>query len=353
MTYTGLRERLRRREPLTAAFLDLGSPVSAEVDRDVRLRRRRRRPRARRRRRGRGARPDPGGERPCRGDRARAGGARAGRPHARRGRRRRDRPAGRLARRGRDRGRRRLRYTGSRGISPLSRGNRYGGAGADFRPRADERLACIVQIERASALETVDAIAALDDVDGLLMGPADLSNDIGCALDLEGPELRAAAERIGAAAARHGKTAALHLGRAGPGGGVPRARLHDVLERVRERRALVAAMTTGRGGLEGIAQNSSSHLNDRPMSGASCASSSRPALRLLSRLRFAHKFALVGLVLDRGRGRRRTGLPQGPAHADRVQRQGARRHPRDRADRRAARAASRRHAPPPSAATTT
>src|SRR3954469_15092716 len=31
MNCTGLRERLRRREPLTAAFLDLGSPVSAEV----------------------------------------------------------------------------------------------------------------------------------------------------------------------------------------------------------------------------------------------------------------------------------------------------------------------------------
>jgi 4-hydroxy-2-oxoheptanedioate aldolase len=106
-----------------------------------------------------------------------------------------------------------LRYTGTRGISPFSRGNRYSRAGADFRPRADERLACIVQIERGSALATVDEIAALDDVDGLLMGPADLSNDIGCALDLAAPELQQAAERIGAAAARHGKTAALHLAR--------------------------------------------------------------------------------------------------------------------------------------------
>ena len=31
MSHTGLRERLWRREPLTVAFLDLGSPVSAEV----------------------------------------------------------------------------------------------------------------------------------------------------------------------------------------------------------------------------------------------------------------------------------------------------------------------------------
>ena len=212
MTYTGLRERLRRREPLTAAFLDLGSPVSAEITAmcgfdavvvDLEH----------------GA----GDEGAARAQIQAASGHAAVIVRVPEG------PAqvGRMLDAGADgvivpqvsgpaeaeRAAAGVRYTGSRGISPLSRGNRYGGAGADFRPRADERLACIVQIERASALETVDAIAALEDVDGLLMGPADLSNDIGCALDLEGPELRAAAERIGAAAARHGKTAALHLGR--------------------------------------------------------------------------------------------------------------------------------------------
>jgi 2-keto-3-deoxy-L-rhamnonate aldolase RhmA len=106
-----------------------------------------------------------------------------------------------------------VRYAGSRGISPLSRGNRYGGAGAGFRESADASLACIVQIERASALEVVEEIAALPDVDALLMGPADLSNDLGCALDLDGPELVDAAQRIGEAAARQGKSAALHLAR--------------------------------------------------------------------------------------------------------------------------------------------
>ena len=99
--------------------------------------------------------------------------------------------------------------------SPRSaRGNRYGAAGADFRPLADERIVCIAQIERASALEAVDEVAALAEVDGLLMGPADLSNDLGCELDLAGPRLQEAARDIGAAAVRHGKTAALHLARA-------------------------------------------------------------------------------------------------------------------------------------------
>jgi 2-keto-3-deoxy-L-rhamnonate aldolase RhmA len=213
VTYTGLRERLRRRDPLAVAFLDLGSPVSAEltamsgfdlvvVDLEH------------------GA----GDEGAARAQ------IQAASSHAAVVVRVPDGPAqaGRMLDAGADgvivpqvgspaeaeRAARAVRYTGARGISPFSRGNRYGAAGAEFRPRADERLVCIVQIERASALETVDEIAALDDVDGLLMGPADLSNDLGCALDLADATLREAAERIAAAAVRHGKTAALHLARA-------------------------------------------------------------------------------------------------------------------------------------------
>ena len=213
VAFTGLRERLRRREPLAVAFLDLGSPVSAEltamsgfdvvvVDLEH------------------GAGDEGAG---------RAQIQAAGR-HAAVVVRVPDGPiqAGRMLDAGADgvivpqvaspeeaeRVARAVRYAGSRGISPFSRGNRYGAAGPDFRPEADARVACIVQIERASALEAVDAIAALDDVDALLMGPADLSADLGCALDLDGPRLREAAERIAAAAARHGKTAALHMARA-------------------------------------------------------------------------------------------------------------------------------------------
>jgi 2-keto-3-deoxy-L-rhamnonate aldolase RhmA len=43
------------------------------------------------------------------------------------------------------------------------------------------------------------------------MGPADLSNDLGLPPDLADPGLRAAAERIAAAAAAQGKAAAIHL----------------------------------------------------------------------------------------------------------------------------------------------
>src|SRR5919108_4657317 len=183
VAYTGLRERLRRREPMTAAFLDLGSPVSAQVTAmsgfDVVVV---------------DLEHGAGDEGAARAQ------IQAADPYASVVVRVPDGPAqlGRMLDAGAhgvivpqvggvdeaDRAARATRYAGSRGISPLSRGNRFGQAGPDFRPQADAALACIVQIERASALEAVDAIAALPDADALLMGPADLSADLGCAPDL-------------------------------------------------------------------------------------------------------------------------------------------------------------------------
>jgi 2-dehydro-3-deoxyglucarate aldolase/4-hydroxy-2-oxoheptanedioate aldolase len=104
-----------------------------------------------------------------------------------------------------------MRYAGGRGVSPFARSNRWGVGGGAWREEADGRVACLIQIERASALEDADAIAALEDVDALYMGPADLSNDLGLPPDLRDPGLRAAAERIAGAAADHGKAAAIHL----------------------------------------------------------------------------------------------------------------------------------------------
>jgi 4-hydroxy-2-oxoheptanedioate aldolase len=214
VTYTGLRERLRRREPMTAAFLDLGSAVSAQVTAmsgfDVVVV---------------DLEHGAGGEGEARAQ------IQAADAHATVVVRVPDGPAqaGRMLDAGAagvivpqvadadhaEQAARATRYAGTRGISPFSRGNRFGAAGPDFRRKADAALACIVQIERASALEAVEEIAALDDVDALLMGPADLSADLGCALDLDGAELQDAARRVADAATRHEKTAALHLAHAG------------------------------------------------------------------------------------------------------------------------------------------
>jgi 4-hydroxy-2-oxoheptanedioate aldolase len=104
-----------------------------------------------------------------------------------------------------------IRYADARGVSPFARSNRWGTGGGAWREEADARVACLIQIERATALDDVDAIAALQDVDALFMGPADLSNDLGLQPDLRGRELHMAMERIATAAVDHGKAAAIHL----------------------------------------------------------------------------------------------------------------------------------------------
>jgi len=104
-----------------------------------------------------------------------------------------------------------VRYAGGRGVSGLARSAGFGRHADDWRARSDADVACVVQIERADALGELDAIAALDDVDGLLVGPGDLSNDLGCPADLARDPLRRATLAAAQAARRHGKAAGLHL----------------------------------------------------------------------------------------------------------------------------------------------
>lgn len=67
---------------------------------------------------------------------------------------------------------------GIRGVSLSQRANRFGGA-ADYLERAEAEICVLVQIETTSALERVEEIAAVDGVDGVFFGPADLSADMG------------------------------------------------------------------------------------------------------------------------------------------------------------------------------
>lgn len=92
-----------------------------------------------------------------------------------------------------------LRYPpeGSRGFAPRRASRGSGGV-------TGTQVACIVQIETRAAIEDIDAIASTEGVDGLVVGLADLSLDLGCPLDLESATLAAAARRVGRAAARHG-----------------------------------------------------------------------------------------------------------------------------------------------------
>ncbi|HEX6704356.1 MAG TPA: HpcH/HpaI aldolase/citrate lyase family protein [Albitalea sp.] len=67
---------------------------------------------------------------------------------------------------------------GVRGMAGLSRATRFGTIANYFRS-ANQSIGVIVQIETPQAIEQIDAIAGVDGVDALFIGPADLSAAMG------------------------------------------------------------------------------------------------------------------------------------------------------------------------------
>ncbi len=59
---------------------------------------------------------------------------------------------------------------------------------------ANEQICVLVQAETRTALDNIDAIAAVDGVDGVFIGPADLSASLGHVGQADHPQVRAAIE---------------------------------------------------------------------------------------------------------------------------------------------------------------
>jgi 4-hydroxy-2-oxoheptanedioate aldolase len=69
---------------------------------------------------------------------------------------------------------------------------------------------CIVMVESRNAVADIDATLAIAGVDGIYVGPRDLSLSLGCPLDPHDPVLRPELERIWAACAGAGKPVGVH-----------------------------------------------------------------------------------------------------------------------------------------------
>lgn len=67
---------------------------------------------------------------------------------------------------------------GIRGVSGVSRASRFGRV-KDYLKRAEEELCLLVQVETGEALAELEAIASVDGVDGVFIGPSDLSASLG------------------------------------------------------------------------------------------------------------------------------------------------------------------------------
>jgi 4-hydroxy-2-oxoheptanedioate aldolase len=69
---------------------------------------------------------------------------------------------------------------------------------------------CFVMVESPKAIAELPAILALSGVDGIYVGPRDLSFALGCALDPNDPVLREQLERVWEACAKAGKPVGVH-----------------------------------------------------------------------------------------------------------------------------------------------
>src|SRR6266496_3284743 len=82
---------------------------------------------------------------------------------------------------------------GVRGVAVLHRANRCGRV-KDYLQRIGEEICVLVQIETRAALQNLEAIAAVEGVDGLFIGPSDLAAALGHLGDNGHPDVRAAIE---------------------------------------------------------------------------------------------------------------------------------------------------------------
>ncbi|MBL0872425.1 4-hydroxy-2-oxoheptanedioate aldolase [Serratia nevei] len=79
---------------------------------------------------------------------------------------------------------------GVRGVgSALARASRWNRV-PDYLQQADEQMCVLVQIETREAVKNLDAILKVDGVDGVFIGPADLSADMGFAGNPQHPEVQ-------------------------------------------------------------------------------------------------------------------------------------------------------------------
>jgi 2-keto-3-deoxy-L-rhamnonate aldolase RhmA len=84
---------------------------------------------------------------------------------------------------------------GMRGVG-LARAHGYGMRFQEYLESANEQVTVIVQAEHVEAVRNIEAIVEVPGVDGVLLGPYDLSASLGKTGQLEDPEVVAAIDRV-------------------------------------------------------------------------------------------------------------------------------------------------------------
>ncbi|HIJ64913.1 MAG TPA: 2,4-dihydroxyhept-2-ene-1,7-dioic acid aldolase [Candidatus Hydrogenedentes bacterium] len=93
----------------------------------------------------------------------------------------------------------------------FARMNEWGANFDLYAASANENVAIVVMIESKQGVENIDAILAVDGVDGVFIGPYDLSGSYGIPGQTDAPAVVEACKHVVAACASTGKSAGLHV----------------------------------------------------------------------------------------------------------------------------------------------
>lgn len=99
---------------------------------------------------------------------------------------------------------------GVRGMAKMVRATNFGSTFHDYVDNLDKIIVGIIQIETLGALQDADAIAALPGVDVLFVGPTDLSIALGVD-NINDPKFQAAIKKVGEVAKKYNKAAGILL----------------------------------------------------------------------------------------------------------------------------------------------
>lgn len=104
---------------------------------------------------------------------------------------------------------------GARGYG-YSRANMHGMDFAEYIATANDEIAMVMQIEHKDAIGNLEGILDVPGVDGLFIGPLDLSGSMGITGQLDHPQMVAALDRYRAACQDRKTTAGMHIVRPNP-----------------------------------------------------------------------------------------------------------------------------------------
>ncbi|HEY5210123.1 MAG TPA: HpcH/HpaI aldolase/citrate lyase family protein [Stellaceae bacterium] len=100
---------------------------------------------------------------------------------------------------------------GLRGVAGGARASRYGRV-TDYLKKADSEVCLLVQVETVSAMAQLDEIAAVDGVEGVFIGPSDLSASFGHIGNSGHPEVQQAIRDAATRIAKAGKAPGILTG---------------------------------------------------------------------------------------------------------------------------------------------